>query len=284
MQSGGTTVPLEERTVRFIDNFSGGMRGARSAEYFLARGYAVLFLHRTRSLLPFHRTAQTLASDGALLDLFALVDDGHGGRTLTVAASCLPALLEAAQRRAAAEATGRLCSVAFTTVHEYLWLLRSVLTAPATVALGERALLYSAAAVSDFYVPKERLARDKIQSSSGPLELRLGIVPKVVPILKSWAPRLMVVTFKLETEAALLPSKMRRHIVDYGVDLVIGNLLHERERRVFLAAEPADLDRLRPIERGADPDVERALVDAVVAEHERYRHRPANAMTTTVDQ
>ena len=32
--SGGTTVPLENNTVRFIDNFSAGTRGATSAEYF----------------------------------------------------------------------------------------------------------------------------------------------------------------------------------------------------------------------------------------------------------
>lgn len=31
--SGGTTVPLEKNTVRFIDNFSTGTRGATSAEY-----------------------------------------------------------------------------------------------------------------------------------------------------------------------------------------------------------------------------------------------------------
>ena len=30
--SGGTTVPLERNTVRFIDNFSTGSRGAHSAE------------------------------------------------------------------------------------------------------------------------------------------------------------------------------------------------------------------------------------------------------------
>ena len=34
--SGGTTVPLEQRTVRFIDNFSTGTRGARSAAAFAA--------------------------------------------------------------------------------------------------------------------------------------------------------------------------------------------------------------------------------------------------------
>ena len=33
--SGGTTVPLERHCVRFIDNFSGGTRGALSAENFL---------------------------------------------------------------------------------------------------------------------------------------------------------------------------------------------------------------------------------------------------------
>ena len=39
--SGGTTVPLENQTVRFIDNFSAGTRGATSAEYpFLSRTVA----------------------------------------------------------------------------------------------------------------------------------------------------------------------------------------------------------------------------------------------------
>ncbi len=33
--SGGTTVPLERRCVRFIDNFSAGTRGALSTERFL---------------------------------------------------------------------------------------------------------------------------------------------------------------------------------------------------------------------------------------------------------
>ena len=53
--SGGTTVPLEQRTVRFIDNFSVGTRGSASAEYFLRQDYAVLFLYRKRSLKPFER-------------------------------------------------------------------------------------------------------------------------------------------------------------------------------------------------------------------------------------
>ena len=46
---------LENQTVRFIDNFSAGTRGAISAEYFLEAGYAVIFLHRQFSLLPYSR-------------------------------------------------------------------------------------------------------------------------------------------------------------------------------------------------------------------------------------
>ena len=33
--SGGTTVPLEKNTVRFIDNFSTGTRGTKCTEYAL---------------------------------------------------------------------------------------------------------------------------------------------------------------------------------------------------------------------------------------------------------
>lgn len=51
--SGGTTVPLERHCVRFIDNFSGGTRGALSAEEFLEAGYAVVFLTRRHSIQPF---------------------------------------------------------------------------------------------------------------------------------------------------------------------------------------------------------------------------------------
>lgn len=54
-QSGGTTVPLEHNTVRFVDNFSAGNRGAASTEYFLEQGYAVIFMHRQKSLEPFTR-------------------------------------------------------------------------------------------------------------------------------------------------------------------------------------------------------------------------------------
>lgn len=48
-------MPLEHNTVRFVDNFSAGTRGAVSAEYFLEHNYSVIFLHRLKSLEPYTR-------------------------------------------------------------------------------------------------------------------------------------------------------------------------------------------------------------------------------------
>lgn len=51
--SGGTSVPLEKNTVRSVENFSTGIRGSRSAEYFLKKGYPVIFFCRGTSMKPF---------------------------------------------------------------------------------------------------------------------------------------------------------------------------------------------------------------------------------------
>ena len=66
--SGGTTVPLEKNTVRFIDNFSTGNRGAASVEQLLKADYAVVFVYRTHSAFPFARqfTPPTLSAEQLL--------------------------------------------------------------------------------------------------------------------------------------------------------------------------------------------------------------------------
>jgi phosphopantothenate-cysteine ligase len=60
--SGGTSVKLEKNTVRSIENFSTGKRGALCCENFLKSDYFCVFLHREGSQLPFfnHFTLQDL--------------------------------------------------------------------------------------------------------------------------------------------------------------------------------------------------------------------------------
>ncbi len=253
--------------MRFIDNFSGGLRGARSAEQLVLAGYTVLFLHRTRSLLPFHRRLTTLAD--APLDALAL--DSHGRATIRPEHSA--ALSSALSQLASATAADSLLLLSFTTLSEYLSHLRALTRA--LQPLARRALFYSAAAVSDFYLPPERLARDKLQSSAGALTLQLALVPKVVPELKRWAPDMCLATFKLETDAALLRPKMRGHLQRYGVDLVIGNLLYERDRRVVVGRLDWEGEvEEREIVRGDDSEeIEGALVEHVVALHRKHMEK-----------
>ncbi|XP_065288234.1 phosphopantothenate--cysteine ligase isoform X2 [Dermacentor albipictus] len=101
--SGGTTVPLEHNTVRFVDNFSAGTRGSASAEYFLDQGYAVLFLFRSTSLQPFVRRFKP----GELLSYLQFAPgDNNCIQVRADAASKVRPVLEGYQR-ATAEGSGR---------------------------------------------------------------------------------------------------------------------------------------------------------------------------------
>ncbi|KAL3791077.1 hypothetical protein HJC23_012062 [Cyclotella cryptica] len=62
--SGGTAADLELNAVRFIDNFSTGLRGACAVEQFLKRGYAVVHLKRLGSVSPFGRIVEDVVSSG----------------------------------------------------------------------------------------------------------------------------------------------------------------------------------------------------------------------------
>jgi len=88
LQSGGTAVPLEQNTVRFVDNFSAGTRGACSAENFWEKGYAVIFLHRLKSLEPFSRHF----GNSMILDFLEKEDDRLVGmlmRALLIILCCM---------------------------------------------------------------------------------------------------------------------------------------------------------------------------------------------------
>ena len=75
--------------MRFIDNFSGGTRGALSAEEFLDAGYAVVFLTRKHSIQPFTKglpsgeivdcLTQILRADPGASSGLGVVDGGGGG-------------------------------------------------------------------------------------------------------------------------------------------------------------------------------------------------------------
>ncbi|KAG0338079.1 hypothetical protein BG000_004587 [Podila horticola] len=222
--SGGTTVPLETLTVRFIDNFSAGTRGATSAEYFLQQGYAVIFMHRQFSLQPYSRHYSHTRN--CFLDFMEADDQG-----IHVMPSYVEKMRTILDKYKSTQKAGTLLSLDFVTVHDYLFLLREA--AQIISKMDVHAMYYLAAAVSDFFIPQNRMSEHKIQSGEGSLNLTMEQVPKVLkPLVNDWTPKAFIVSFKLETDEALLPLKSRQALKRYGHQIVIGNILTTRKRVV----------------------------------------------------
>jgi phosphopantothenate-cysteine ligase len=164
--------------------------------------------------------------------------------------------------------------LSFESVQSYLYLLK--LTCTALSCAGDRLAVYLAAAVSDFYIPRSAMAEHKIQSSGGNgLSLRLSNVPKAIGVLRQqWAPRAYVVTFKLETDEAILASKAHAALKNYGHELVIGNLLATYKQRVSVfhaAGSPESTLLADDSGRGLDS----MIVQTVACHHEQYMERMA---------
>ncbi|KAG6860557.1 hypothetical protein C0995_009839 [Termitomyces sp. Mi166 len=226
--SGGTTVPLELNVVRFLDNFSAGTRGATSAEYFLQAGYAVIFMHRQFSLQPFSRHYSH--STNPFLDFLEIGTSSPP--EIRVTQNMRQDLLQVLSAYKSVHAAGTLHTLTFVTVNDYLWLLRAV-TQELSV-LGKKSMYYLAAAVSDFFLPRQKMSEHKIQSGKGSLHIEMDQVPKILkPMVTEWTKgEGFIVSFKLETDQQLLIPKARTALERYGHQVVIGNELHRRKYEV----------------------------------------------------
>jgi phosphopantothenate-cysteine ligase len=221
---------------------SPGTRGATSAEYFLKQGYAVIFMHRQFSLQPFSRNYSH--STHPFLDFLEIDVASHSSFTIdsaypysndpspgaaqsyiTVKTSERAALLSVLRAYKAVQAEGTLHTLTFVTVNDYLYLLRAI--SKEMKRLGPNAMYYLAAAVSDFFLPRQKMVsttihtfrlslnrRDvvqsehKIQSGKGSLHIEMDQVPKVLkPLVSEWVPAGFVVSFKVCVAA--------RRLIDY---------------------------------------------------------------------
>ena len=110
------------------------------------------------------------------------------------------------------------------TVQEYLDGLENLVSL--TTDLGSRAVFYVAAAVSDFYIPEDKMAEHKIQSRDiGTLKIELEPVPKMLGVIKENNPKAVAISFKLETDKTILKQKATSSLKKYNMDMVVANLL-----------------------------------------------------------
>lgn len=260
--SGGTQAALEKRMVRSLENFSSGTRGARMTEAILhADDYAVILLVRKGAVLPYANTFAVKKFSDALM--FRPTEYG-------VELSCGTAK-RATARLHKVISEKRLLVAEYVSVQEYILSLRHIAGAMKSRDMGRRLMICLAAAVSDFYIPEEHLSRHKLQAEAGELVLRLQEVPKCLGMLRhKWAPvDTYIVSFKLETDEALLVPKSRKAISTYGVDLVVGNILETRYEKVTLIDGECTKDILK--KEGSEP-IEVALMDWLVARNSKSKN------------
>ncbi|CAH1379616.1 hypothetical protein MTP99_003433 [Tenebrio molitor] len=263
--SGGTTVPLEHNTVRFVDNFSAGTRGAASAEYFLEHSYAVIFMHRLKSLEPFTRHF----SGQKFMDMLELLDQGPN-TTITVKPDSVDVLAPVLASYKNAQEGGRILYVTFTTVADYFWLLRAACECLAV--FETKAVLFLAAAVSDFYVPSNEMPTHKIQSGAGAPTIQLQLVPKLLaPLVNLWVPHAFIVSFKLETDESILIVKARDSLNKYKHKLVIGNMLQTRRQKVVFVTKDSSYEVVLKREEILNGmEIEDPIVSNVIASHSEF--------------
>jgi len=239
-------------SVRFLDNFRAGTRGATSAEYFLKAGYAVIFMHRQHSLQPFSRHFSHTTNP--FLDFLEINDEVGPDSEFCIRAKpeAREQLLSVLRAYRDVQRAGTLLTINFVTVNDYLFLLRAL--SEQMACLHRKAMFYLAAAVSDFFLPRQKMSEHKIQSGKGSLQIEMDQVPKILkPLKDNWASEAFIVLqglrcvscesvtdpSQLETDPALLIPKARAALERYGHRVVIGNDLNRRKFEVVFV-EPND--------------------------------------------
>jgi len=271
--SGGTSIPLEKNYVRSLENFSTGNRGAASTEWFLRSGYTVIFLTRKGSVGPFGRQVARLSSQWMDLEFMNYLEESPDSvcNKIQINVSDSSLVLDVLREYHMTKRKGLLMQVQFTTLVEYLFYLLELCSALENAK--RKALIYLAAAVSDFYLPQKEMAVRKIQSRAGPLMLTLWRTPKALGFLKCVCPKAFWVSFKLETDHKLLERKARGAIAKYGMDCVVANMLQSYKEECSLIMKNTETIPIRkPIEKDKGTLDENELECLIIHELSR-RHQ-----------
>lgn len=222
----------------------------------MKNGYGVIFLHRKGSLTPLNHRLKNLS-----------FDDFEVSQETLKLKNCHQKIINAMTEYNTHR--HNLLLIDYYTVADYLFLLVEIskLLAP----LGNEAMLFLAAAVSDFFMADKYLSEHKICSDeAGDFQITLSPVPKMIDFLKERAcPRAFIVSFKLETDEKLVISKAQQSLEKYGHDLVVANVLNTRRTHLWLVS-PQENPIEEIISTEADVEIEAELVKRIINRHTQF--------------
>nr|XP_005496700.2 phosphopantothenate--cysteine ligase [Zonotrichia albicollis] len=136
-------------------------------------------------------------------------------------------------------------------------------------------MFYLAAAVSDFYIPVSEMPEHKIQSSEGPLQITMKMVPKMLsPLVRDWAPEAFVISFKLETDAQILLDKSQQALEKYRHQVVVANILESRRTSVIIVTRDSQTPlSLSDEELAQGMEIEEKIVSYLQGQHTAFIER-----------
>ncbi|XP_063001387.1 phosphopantothenate--cysteine ligase [Elgaria multicarinata webbii] len=136
-------------------------------------------------------------------------------------------------------------------------------------------MFYLAAAVSDFYIPASEMPEHKIQSTDGPLQITMKMVPKMLsPLVKEWAPEAYVISFKLETNPSILIDKARQALEKYRHQVVVANMLDSRRTSVVVVTRDLETQLcLSDDEIAGGMEIEEKIVSHLELQHRAFMEK-----------
>lgn len=160
-----------------------------------------------------------------------------------------------------------LLEVSYITLFDYFSVLNY--SCRSAARLGRKCLVYLAAAVSDFYLPKSKMSLHKIQSSAHEtLKLDLSPVPKLLGSLRSeWCPDAFIVSFKLETDNSILMDKIKQSLDKYKQNCVVGNILEERKNQVVVVDSHGTVNKINSTD---GVEIEQILIQYLTKLHSQF--------------
>lgn len=117
-------------------------------------------MHRQFSLQPFSRHYSH--STHPFLDFLEIDHSASNGNEITVTPAERSQLRQVLMDYKEVHKSGTLLTLTFVTVNDYLWLLRAV--SKELAVLGRTSLFYLAAAVSDFFLPRQKMVSNSLAS------------------------------------------------------------------------------------------------------------------------
>lgn len=169
-------------------------------------------MHRQFSLQPFSRHYSHTTHP--FLDFLEFGSSESNSSDITVTSTERAQLQRVLADYKEVHKSDTLLTLTFVTVNDYLWLLRAI--SKELAVAGRHALFYLAAAVSDFFLPRQKMvsskdtklmisylitllqSEHKIQSGKGSLHIEMDQVPKILkPLVDEWTREGFIVSFKV---------------------------------------------------------------------------------------